>query len=236
MPVLRPELQTFNRSRVNTDGMPVWRPGLQTFNRSRVNTDGFLQHEWAVPSGNTQEPHSANSKPYTSIGARTFVPPSSPIPRGLSSARYESSSRLQAQGFSTTSVEGSAADSWETYLDCHPANVNVEQIGSAWPTQSDPRSDPRWTSSLQIPSPFYSSLPPRADSPRTAKTHGFVLESGTGPSSDSEARKPKRRGELNKETRAKASKVRSIGACWRCRLLKNQVRNICRGPYFIIGS
>ena len=215
--------------------MPVWRPEFHAFNRSRVGADGFLQHEWTAPSGNTQEPHSANSKSYTPFGARTFVPPSSPMPRDLTSARYESSSRW-AQRFSTTSVEGSAADSWETLLDCHPANVNVEQIGSAWPTQSDPGSDPRWTRSWQIPSPLYRSLPPRADSPRTAKTHGFVLESGTGPSSDSEARKPKRRGELNKETRAKASKVRSIGACWRCRLQKNQVRNIYRGPYFITGS
>ena len=199
---------------------------------SRVGADGFLQHGWTAPSGNTQEPHSANSKSYTPFGARTFIPPSSPIPRSLSSPGYESSSRFQAQGFSTTSVEGSAAHSWETYLDCHPANVNFEP----WPPQSDPRSDPHWTPSWQIPSPFYQSTPPRADSPRTAKTHGFVLESGTGPSSDSEARKPMRQGPLSEETRAQASRIRSIGACWRCRLQKNQVRNIYRGPYFITGS
>ena len=204
--------------------------------RSRVGADGFLQHEWTAPSGNTQEPHSTYSKSYAPFGARTFIPLNTLIHRNLSDPGYESSSRWQAQGFSTTSVEGSAAHSWETHLDCHSANMNVEQVGSKWSTQSDPCSDPRWTPSWQIPSPFYASPPPRADSPRTAKTHGFVLESGTGPPSDSEARKPRRRGVLDEKTRAKASRVRSIGACWRCRLQKNQVRNIHRGPCLITGS
>ena len=182
----------------------------------------------------TQEPHSTYSKSYTPFSARTIVPLNSPIPRNLSSPGYESSSRWPAQRFSTTSVEGSAAHSWETYLDCHPPYVNVEQVGSEWSSLSSPFVDA--TTSRQIRSPFYPSPPPRADSPRTAKTHGFVLESGTGPSSDSEARKPKRRRALDEKTRAEASRVRLIGACWRCRLQKNQVRNIHRGPCLITGS
>lgn len=188
---------------------PVWRPEYNASMRSRLGAASFLQHEWTAPSGNMQEPHSTYSKSDPPFGARTFIPLNSPIPRNLSS---------------------------QTHLDCHPANMNVEQVGSEWSTQSDPCSDPRWTPSWQIPSPYYPSPPPRVDSPRTAKTRGFVLESGTGPPSDSEARRPKRRGVLDEKTRAKASRVRSIGACWRCRLQKNQVRNIHRGPCLMTGS
>ena len=63
----------------------------------------------------------------------------------------------------------------------------------------------------------------RATSPQWDKSHGFVYEFGTGPSVGSEGKRPKRRSGLNDKSRAKASRVRSIGACWRCRLLKSSV-------------
>lgn len=58
-------------------------------------------------------------------------------------------------------------------------------------------------------------------------SHDFVIESGRGASADVESTKArkggKRSGPLNDDTQAKAKEVRSMGACWRCRLQKNQV-------------
>ena len=54
------------------------------------------------------------------------------------------------------------------------------------------------------------------------KAHDFVFISENGDSSDADSRKPKRRGPLPDVN--KVAKVRSVGACWRCRLLKKTVR------------
>ena len=56
------------------------------------------------------------------------------------------------------------------------------------------------------------------------KTHDFIYESGTKRSKDLETKKARRRGVFDNESRAKVNKVRSVGACWRCRLLKEKVR------------
>lgn len=51
----------------------------------------------------------------------------------------------------------------------------------------------------------------------------YVFESGNKTASEKDPKKPKRRGELNERTRTKAGKMRLIGACWRCKVMKNQV-------------
>ena len=48
----------------------------------------------------------------------------------------------------------------------------------------------------------------------------FVFESGNGNPVTQEARPHRRRGILTHETRVKANRMRSLGACWRCRIQK----------------
>ncbi len=90
-----------------------------------------------------------------------------------------------------------------------------------------PRSSasPEHSTSSQLYQPPLSTS--RSSLPNSSQRHDFVFESGNGPSSDLERRKPKRRMNLDQETRLNAKVIRSIGACWRCRLHKNTV---CHSP------
>lgn len=86
----------------------------------------------------------------------------------------------------------------------------------------------------------------RSALPKIGKTHDFIYETGTAPSEDLDSGKPRRRGSLERDHRAKVksvrskgqarrrgglerdhlakvNEVRSIGACWRCRLQKTEV-------------
>ena len=99
--------------------------------------------------------------------------------------------------------------------------------GSGNVTAFFPRSSasPEHSTSSQLYQPPPSTS--RSSLPNSSQRHDFVFESGNGTSSDLRRRKPKRRMNLDQETRLNAKVVRKIGACWRCRLLRNKV---CDSP------
>ena len=55
------------------------------------------------------------------------------------------------------------------------------------------------------------------------KAHAFVMENFNATLGSVESRRGKRRGKLSESSASSASKLRTIGACWRCKLQKNQV-------------
>ena len=70
-----------------------------------------------------------------------------------------------------------------------------------------------------------SSVPSEASEPRS---HDFVLETFNTASRSMESRRGKRRGKLSESSASSASRLRSIGACWKCKLQKNQASLISR--------
>ena len=60
-------------------------------------------------------------------------------------------------------------------------------------------------------------------SPKKSKSSRFVMETGKDHTSEGESRRSRRKGELNSRARSRAGKVREIGACWRCRAMKQMV-------------
>lgn len=80
----------------------------------------------------------------------------------------------------------------------------------------------------ESPEPMRSVKVARANagSPKKKDARNFVMESGNGATSDRENSRPRRQGGLDPKTRTTASKVRSIGACWRCKIMKHQVSRL----------
>ena len=54
------------------------------------------------------------------------------------------------------------------------------------------------------------------------RSHDFVMEIFNTTSGSMETRRGKRRGKLSESSAASAHKLRSVGACWKCKLQKNQ--------------
>ncbi len=101
-----------------------------------------------------------------------------------------------------------------------PYNV----ISHNW--QGRPFSDFAPTERTESPEPLEKNKSQsNRGSPKRSKLNRFVIESGKEPTSDGESKRSKRKGELSNRARSKAGRVREIGACWRCRSMKQQVSN-----------
>ena len=77
---------------------------------------------------------------------------------------------------------------------------------------------------VELKQPNTIESPPwiRAKQPNTIEPHPWIQSPGKN---EAEIKQPKRTGPLSKEGRLKASMTRSVGACWRCKMLKRQAQS-----------
>ena len=141
----------------------------------------------------------------------------------------------------TARAKSSTEDSWPNrYRSMHPSN-QLNQLPSIRDSLS--HLDPRITS--DVSSSMLSSPSSRSDDfgqpmysleysqhlqqgrmtyeSEDSRSHDFVMETFNTVSGSMESRRGKRRGKLSESSATSANKLRSIGACWKCKLQKNQV-------------
>lgn len=97
-----------------------------------------------------------------------------------------------------------------------------------YPTQR-PFWDPAGSDRIESPQLSESSRSLTSNAENTmigGNVRGFVFENGNRSASEKDHQKPKRRGVLNEKTRTRAGKMRLIGACWRCKVMKHQVSKL----------
>ena len=106
-------------------------------------------------------------------------------------------------------------------------NRSSSSIGDSM-ANLDPRmTSPKSSTARALPSKGAQSRV-TGEIPETT-SHDFVYETFNSASRSMESRRGRRRGKLSESSASSANRLRSIGACWRCKLQKNQASPITIG-------
>lgn len=219
---------------------------LQSGSRSRQESDPWAPQSYsqAPPSNQHNVAYPAEiSSPHTSPD--TWLPP-------VTSARRQYGNTIPEQDhFHTGNAPEMDLQAFEPLYDHNPTSMDASSVAAA-PLMPPPKSfrdtsdvDPR-IMSPQTPTShnwhlakpassahtgFANDNPEISDSGQSAapseasepRSHDFVMEKFDTASGSMESRRGRRRGKLSESSASSAGRMRTVGACWKCRLLKNQV-------------